>query len=109
LAAEQGVFDVVEPWVVTQNRLGFELCGMEQSGVGELCHLEVGRPTLARPKELTWPTQLEVDFGEAEAITGFFHGGKPFGGDLVVAVADQDTVALVGTTADASAELVELC
>ena len=81
---------------------------MEQAGIGELGDFEVGGATLARAKKLTWATELEVDFGQSEAIASLFHGAEAFRCDLAVAVTHEDAVAFVLATTHPTTELVEL-
>ena len=80
----------------------------EDVAVGEAGHFEAGEAALAGAEEVAGAAELEVDFGELEAVVVLFDGFEALAGVVGRVFRQQQAVAFVGATSDASAELVKL-
>ena len=72
---------------------------------------EIGVAGLARTQELTLAPDLEIALGELEAVRGGHHRLEPLHralGELLAWPRDEQAVRLLGPSADASTQLVEL-
>ncbi len=90
--------------------LGFGAGEFEERSVAEeIGDAKLGGACLARAEELPGAALLQVELGESEAIGGGDEGVEAGLGRLGDALAgDEQAIALVGTAADAAAELMEL-
>lgn len=74
----------------------------------EVCKLQPARPRLAIPKKVTWASQLQIAFGEAEAVVGVAQCLKSrlgFGRQLAEG---EQARALLTRSANPASELVQL-
>jgi len=75
--------------------------------------IEIGQPegrqaVLAGPEKITRAAQFKVLAGDFKAIGRLAQGAQALPGQIIVAVADQDTVGFVGSAPDPATQLVQL-
>ena len=76
--------------------------------LGDVGHFEFGQAVLAGAEEFAGATELEVHFGDVEAVGGFDHGFQSLLGGVGGGIGDEEAGGGVFAAADAAAELVEL-
>ncbi len=102
------VVGVGQAGVSVEDAGGFVAGVDEDVFVNEAGHFEVGEAALTGAEEVAGAAELEVDFGEFEAIVMLFDGFEALGGVFGGRFGEEEAEALVGAASDASAELVKL-
>ena len=97
-----------EAGVAVEDAGGFVAGAYQDVAVGEAGHFEGGEAALTGAEEVTGAAELEVDFGEFEAVVVLFDGFEALAGVVGGVFGQEEAVALVGAAPDASAELVKL-
>src|SRR5580692_4642889 len=71
----------------------------------DVCDTQSRQAGLLGPKKLAWPAQLQIHFGDVEAVARIHHGSNAFPRGVAEFAGHQDAVALFSSPPHAAAEL----